>query len=40
MHLKGELNDILTELKSQKDQNGSLHEVAANLEKQNEVYHF
>ena len=39
MHLKGELSDILSELKSQKDQNGSLHEVAANLEKQNEVYH-
>ncbi|XP_054798040.1 kinesin-like protein KIN-UC isoform X3 [Prosopis cineraria] len=36
MHLKGELKDILTKLKSQKDQNGSLHEVAANLERKSE----
>ncbi|KAK4278733.1 hypothetical protein QN277_016537 [Acacia crassicarpa] len=36
MHLKGELKNILSELKSLKDQNGSLHEVATNLEKKNE----
>ncbi|KAI9071477.1 hypothetical protein K1719_046561 [Acacia pycnantha] len=36
MHLKGELKNILSELKSQKEQNGSLHEVATNLEKKNE----
>ncbi|XP_028758825.1 kinesin-like protein KIN-UC isoform X2 [Neltuma alba] len=36
MDLKGELKDILSELKCQKDQNCSLHEVAANLEKKYE----
>lgn len=37
-HLKEELKDILSKLKNQKDQNDSMHEMAALMEKKNEVY--